>query len=305
MQGIPPPPLAVKINDTIEQGHAMRFGMLAASCVLALISPATAQLTVYISADMEGIAGLSATDDPLGRRLMTAEVNAAVRGAFEGGATRVVVNDAHGSHANLLQDELDPRVTLLRGSLKPYGMVQGLDSTTNAVVFIGYHGRAGSSGSFAAHTGSGRVADVRVNGTSLGEGGLNTFFAAWYGVPVVFISGDAVAVEQIRTLVPTAEGVPVKQGIWNRAVQTMLPDSAQAAIQRGVASALRVRRARFIPPVEPPFEVEMEFTSHLYADIAEGIPGLRRMDYTTVAFTTDEFPAAYRMVRVLYKHLTP
>lgn len=283
----------------------MRLGTLAASCLLAIATPATAQLTVYVSADMEGIAGLSATDDPIGRRLMTAEVNAAVRGAFEGGATRVVVNDAHGSHANLLQDELDPRITLLRGSLKPYGMVQGLDSGMHAVVFIGYHGRAGSSGSFAAHTGSGRVADVRVNGASMGEGGLNTLFAAWHGVPVIFISGDAVAVEQIRALVRTVEGVSVKTGIWDSAVHTMLPDSAQAAIQRGVAAALRMRRARFIPPVEPPFEVEMEFTSHLYADIAEGIPGVRRVDYTTVAFSTGEYPAAYRMIRVLYKHLTP
>lgn len=283
----------------------MRFGILGMLSLLALGGPATAQITVYISADMEGVAGLSATDDPIGRRLMTAEVNAAVRGAFEGGASRVVVNDAHGSHANLLQEELDPRVTLLRGSLKPYGMVEGLDSSMNAVIFIGYHGRAGSSGSFAAHTGSGRVADVRVNGASLGEGGLNTLFAAWYGVPVIFVSGDAVAVEQVRALTRTAEGAAVKEGIWNSAVRTISPDSAQAAIQRGVAAALRIRRARFVPPVEPPFEVEMEFTSHLYADIAEGIPGVRRVNYTTVAFATDEFPAAYRMVRVLYKHLTP
>jgi D-amino peptidase len=184
-------------------------------------------------------------------------------------------------------------------------MVEGLDSTISAVVFIGYHGRAGSAGSFAAHTGSGRVGDVRVNGVSLGEGGLNTMFAAWFGVPVVFVSGDVVAVQQIRDLIRTVEGQAVKTGIWDNAVRTMLPDSAQAAIQRGVSAALRMRRARFIPTVETPFEVEMEFTSHLYADIAEGIPGVRRVDYTTVAFTTDEYPAAYRMIRVLYKHLTP
>ncbi len=103
--------------------------------------PLAAQ-SVYISADMEGVAGLSATDDPLGRRLMTAEVNAAIAGAFDAGATRVVVNDAHGGHNNLLLDALDPRVTLLRGSLKPYGMMQGLDDSFDAVMFIGYHGKA-------------------------------------------------------------------------------------------------------------------------------------------------------------------
>ena len=92
--------------------------------------PVTAQtpLRVYISADMEGIGGLSATDDGLGRKLMTEEVNAAIAGAFAGGAMEVVVNDAHGSHTNLLQDLLDPRATLFRGSLKPYGMMQGLES---------------------------------------------------------------------------------------------------------------------------------------------------------------------------------
>jgi len=144
-------------------------------------------LSVYISADMEGISGLSSTDDPLGPRFMTREVNAAIAGAFNAGAVRVVVNDAHGSHTNLLQDQLDPRVTLIRGALKPFGMMQGLDSSFSAVLFVGFHGKANSPGGFAAHTGSGIVADLRINGASLGEGGMNTLYAAWYGVPVAFI----------------------------------------------------------------------------------------------------------------------
>ena len=264
--------------------------------------PLAAQ-SVYISADMEGVAGLSATDDPLGRRLMTAEVNAAIAGAFDAGATRVVVNDAHGGHNNLLLDALDPRVTLLRGSLKPYGMMQGLDDSFDAVMFIGYHGKAGSRGGFAAHTGSGRTADLRVNGVSVGEGGMNAFYAAWYGVPVIFLSGDSLAVAEMQALIPGLHGAAVKTGIWNQAVHTLTPDSATAAIRRGAAAAVRAS-APSQPSLRPPFSVEFEYSSALYADIAEGIPWLERIGPRTVRYTVDEYPAAYRMIRVLYKHLT-
>lgn len=260
-------------------------------------------MAVYISADMEGVAGLSATDDPLGRRLMTAEVNAAIAGAFDAGASEVVVNDAHGSHTNLIQDELDPRVTLIRGDLKPYGMMQGLDSSFAAVVFVGFHGKAGSLGGFAAHTGSGRVADLRVNGVSLGEGGMNALYAAWYGVPVAFISGDSLAVDQMREVTPDVAGVAVKTGIWNRAVRTQSPDSATAAIRRGVADALRRRHRP--AAIRSPFAVELRYASSVSADVAEGIPGVSRVAPTTVGFSVDEYPAAYRMIRVLYKHLRP
>ncbi len=215
----------------------------------------------------------------------------------------MAVNDAHGGHNNLLQDQLDPRATLLRGDLKPYGMMQGLDSSFSAVVFVGYHAKAGSRNGFLAHTGSGRTADLRVNGVSVGEGGMNALFAAWYGVPVVFVSGDSLAVEQMRDLIPDIGGASVKTGIWNRAVWTLSPDSAQAAIRRGVTAALRGDPGRQ-PAAIPPFRVELRYTSDLYADIAEGIPSVDRVDATTVGFTVDRYPAAYRMIRVLYTHLS-
>jgi D-amino peptidase len=281
--------------------------LLAVAFALSTVPTAGAQrrpLSVYISADMEGIAGLSSTDDPLGPRFMTGEVNAAIAGAFNAGAVRVVVNDAHGSHANLLVDLLDPRVTLIRGSLKPYGMMQGLDSSFSAVVFVGYHGRARTPGGFAAHTGSGIVADLRINGTSVGEGGMNTLFAAWHGVPVAFISGDSLAIAQQRSQTPTVAGVTVKTGIWDRAVRSLSPDSSRAAIHRGVEQALRAALPR-VTAVTRPVTVELEYSTALYAEVAEGIPGVRRMGYSTVTFSTPDYPAAYRMIRVLYRHLQP
>lgn len=261
---------------------------------------------VYISGDMEGVAGLSDTEDPLGRRLMTLEVNAAIAGAFAGGATRVVVNDAHGSHDNLLQDLLDQRATLIRGDLKPFGMMEGLDSSFAAVVFIGYHARAGVPEAFAAHTGSGRVADLRINGRSVGEGGMNVLYAAWYGVPVVFASGDSLAVEELRSLLPGLAGVAVKQGIWGRAVRSLSPDSSQAAIRRGVAAAVStLGGAPALPGGSRTYRVELEYSAALYADIAAGIPGVRRVGPRTVQFESDRYPSAYRLIRLLYKHLSP
>lgn len=275
--------------------------------VLLLGSAPLAGQTVYISADMEGIAGLSATDDPAGRALMTGEVNAAIAGAFEGGARAVVVNDAHGSHANLIQSDLDARATLIRGDLKPYGMMQGLESDMLGVVFIGYHGRAGSAGSFAAHTGSGAVADLVVNGRQVGEGGMNTLYAAWFGVPVIFVSGDSVAVVQAQELSPYARGAAVKAGIWNRAVRSMSPETARRAIREGTAAAVEAALRSRPQPTRPavPVVVQLRYTDPLRADIAVGIPGVDRADHTAVRFQTQAYPEAYRMIRVLYKHVRP
>ena len=272
---------------------------------LLIAAPVQAQreMRVYIAADMEGIAGLSATDDPAGRALMTGEVNAAIEAAFEAGAVEVVVNDAHGGHNNLIQEALDQRVRLLRGNLKPYGMMEGLDERFTHVLFIGFHAKAGEDG-FAAHTGSGLTADLKVNGMSVGEGGMNALYAAWYDVPVVFVSGDQAAIDEMTAMIPGLTGVAVKEGTWTRSVNTMSPDSARAAIHRGVLSALRAEPPGR-PAIRPPFSVEFTYPRRLNAEIAMGIPWLERVDETTVGFEVDEYPAAYRLIRLLYKHLQP
>ncbi|MBI4501886.1 MAG: M55 family metallopeptidase [Gemmatimonadetes bacterium] len=259
-------------------------------------------LAVYLNADMEGVAGISATDDPDAKRFMTEEVNAAIAGAFAVGAQRVVVNDGHGGHNNLLMDRLDPRVVSFRGALKPYGMMEGLDSSFSAVVFQGSHAMAGSTGAFLAHTGSGAVEELKINGVAVGEPGMNALYAAWYGVPVVFISGDSGAVSQLKQLVPGTVGVPVKWGIWNRAARMLSPDSARAAIRRGVEQALRAPRPA-LPALRPPFRFELTYSSSTMADVAEGIPGVRRTGPATVTFETQTYPAGYRLFRVLYRHL--
>ena len=170
---------------------------VSATAIVLLAAPSSAQQgkKVFISADMEGISGISASDQlsasgaeyNRSRKLMAEDVNAAVRGGRRGGATEIVVNDSHGSMRNLRLEDLDPQVRLISHSFKKSGMMEGLDETFDAVIFVGYHAKAGHPAGLFAHTGSGIVRDVRVNGQSLGEGGLNTMVAASYGVPVVLV----------------------------------------------------------------------------------------------------------------------
>ena len=214
---------------------------------------------VYISVDMEGISGVVGDDQTSAgqpeygrsRKLMAEDANAAIRGAFEGGATEVVVNDSHGSQRNLLPEDLDPRARLISHSFKRHGMVEGLDETFDAVIFVGYHAKADSPRGLFAHTGSGVVKDVQVNGRSAGEGGLNTLMAHWYGVPVVMITGDDVAVEQQKEWTPSIRGVVVKRAINMRAVEGKSPAEARRDIQGAAKEASprhRSRRAIGNPP---------------------------------------------------------
>src|SRR6058998_1848681 len=162
-------------------------------------------MEVYISIDMEGVAGIAhlqqvmrgAGDFERSRRLMTEEANAAVAGAFEGGASGVVVNDSHGDMYNLLAEELDPRAELVLGSPKvPGSMMQGFGFEFGVALFLGYHAAAGTEAAVLDHTYAGRLLyEVRVNGAPVGEAEVNAALAGTYGVPVGLVAGDDKACE--------------------------------------------------------------------------------------------------------------
>ncbi|PHX98091.1 MAG: hypothetical protein CK531_00140 [Gemmatimonadetes bacterium] len=232
-----------------------RFGLLLALCTastsLVAQQPArqAARLKVFISVDMEGLAGVvtgpnvssNGPDYPHFRAIMAAETNAAIDGAFRGGATEVLVRDSHGSKENLLPGDLDPRARLLRGvSSGPKNMMEGLDSTFSAVAFVGYHAKAGTPNAILEHTSTGNVVDFSINGVSLPEGGYNALVAGLYGVPVVFIAGDRAVVDQIRGLVGPIDGVAVKDEIGD-ASNGMSPKAAQDEIRRTVQRAVTNR----------------------------------------------------------------
>jgi D-amino peptidase len=218
----------------------------------ALAASASAQargVKVFISVDMEGLAGVvtgsdvspGGVDYPHFRAIMAAETNAAIDGAFRGGATEVLVRDSHGAKQNILPNDLDPRAKLLRGqSTGPKNMMEGIDSTFDALVYIGYHAKAGTPGAILEHTSTGNVVDMAINGVSLPEGGYNALVAGLYGVPVVFVAGDRAVVDQIRGLVGPIEGVAVKQEIGDASLG-LSPKQAQEEIRRGVERAVRNR----------------------------------------------------------------
>ena len=282
-------------------------------CVL-LASPVTAQTgrKVYISVDMEGISGVSGDDQTSAgaaeygraRKLMGEDANAAIRGAFAAGATQVLVNDSHGGQRNLLPEDLDPRASLISHSFKRYGMMEGLDETFDAVVFVGYHAKADAPRGLFAHTGSGVVRDLQINGRSVGEGGMNAALAAWYGVPVVAVSGDDVAVAEIKDVVPSIRGVVVKRAINVRAVELMPLARARAAIEEGVKAGVS-SATKTAPQRQASYRIQMQYRNFTFPEVLTAFREIESIAPDTVAFTRPTMPEAYRLIRVLYRFINP
>jgi len=269
------------------------------------------RIKVFISADMEGISGIVHSDQTSAggseygraRKLMTDEVNAAIDGALMGGATEIIVNDSHGSMRNLILEELHPPARLISNFFKPMGMMQGLDQSFNAVFFIGYHAKAGSPVGVLAHTGSGAVADLKINGVSVGEAGMNIHAAGALGVPVVLITGDQVAVAQAKELVDNIEGVVVKQAIGTQAAELVHPEQSHKMIREAARNVVQ-RLSEFKPyRLPPPYRFEITFSNTSLADIAEQIPTVARQGPRTVEYMTQDYLQGYRLLRVLYRYL--
>lgn len=268
---------------------------------------------VLISVDMEGVGGIvhaaecrpGDADYERSRQLMTAEVNAAIRGVLAAEAqARIVVADAHGPFRNIRPEDLDRRARLIRGKPRELTMMAGLrragaDPAGDAVILIGYHGRAGSASSVIAHTFSDAIADVRVGGRSLGEIGLNAALAGAYGAPVVLLSGDDTAGAELRELVPEATTVQVKQALGQFAAECLHPAEACEAIERAVPEAVAHRAT--VPPlrIAGPVEIEIDVAGPHIADHALLISGARRLAGRTVAFTATDYHEVYRLARLV------
>lgn len=258
--------------------------------------PPAGKLKVFISVDMEGVSGLINWDEtsqggpdyPLFRKLMTAETNAAIAGALEAGATEIVVRDAHDSARNILPDMLRPEARLIREWNGPLSMMEGIDKTYDAVVFVGYHARAGTPDAVLKHTMSLSLYDVILNGVRMPEGGWNAAIAGYFDVPVVFLSGDSAICRQIREIVGNVETVAVKDGI-GKAASMIHPARAQEMIQNGVAAALRNLKA--YKPYKPsaPYKLEIVFTDENQAQRASWVPGAVRTGERSVTFTSADF----------------
>ena len=291
----------------------MRARLFPTIVLLALAGSADAQQTlkVYISVDMEGIAGVvsnaqaGGTDYEWARPLMLAETNAAIAAAFEAGATDVVVNDSHGSHTNLRADLLDRRATLITGTPTPMGMVEGLDASFDAVMLIGFHGHANQIDAVMGHTYSHALRHVLINGREVGEYGTAGMVAGYYKVPVVFVSGDKVFAEEARKFFPGVEALAVKEGIGFTAAKTLHPTVARERITAGVKTAL-ARRSQMTPVnITAPITLQVELSIASDADAAMFVPGMERVDGSTVRYRAPDALAAYkvsRLIRMLARH---
>lgn len=259
---------------------------------------------------MEGITGVVHWDQvspnhaeyPRFRRLMTADVNAAIRGAFEGGATEVVVSDGHAYGRNILIEELDPRARLNSGTPSPLSMVQGVDQGVNGVIFIGYHARIGQAYAILEHTWSDeRVANVWINGELFGEIGLNAAVSGHFSVPVIMISGDQTACAEATALLGQVETAIVKQASSRMAAELLPPQVAQQKIQAAASQAAR-RLAKGQAPkplrVPDPITLAVEFVQSEMADKAALLPGARRKE-RHLEYTAHDMITIYAAFRTL------
>jgi D-amino peptidase len=260
-------------------------------------------VVVYISIDMEGVAGVVHVDQTRregrdyerARRWMTAEANAAIAGAFDGGATAVLVNDSHGDMRNLVLDELDPRVELISGALKPLSMVQGITAEAACALFIGYHAGAGSRAGILDHTMYGRVvARLRVGGADWNETALNAAACGALGVPVALVTGDRTTCAQATQLLGEVATVAVKDAITRYAARTILPVVACDRIRAAAREAVRRPPKPFQPPA--PFELELDFVNSACADAAELVPATRRVSGLTCGYRA---PDAATLIQVI------
>lgn len=266
-------------------------------------------MKVLISADIEGIAGVFNPQQThagngeyeQARRWMTLEANAAIEGAFAGGASAVWVNDSHGGFNNLLLDALDPRARAILGKPRMLGMMAGLEHAPDLVFMIGYHAMAGSHGVLAHTINSFAFARVLVDGVEIGEAGLYGAVAAEYGAQVALLTGDDVFEQETRQRFPEAAFVVVKEARGRASADTLSParsralirDAARAAVERHLSAPTRTACTAEPPRVRT---CELHVQSSGLADLFAQWPAIERVSACTLRFSAS---SAEHLVRTL------
>ena len=287
---------------------------LCSNLVIPVAADSQEQVKLFISVDLEGIGGVGSPlmtssggkDYGTSRRYLTEEVNSVVAAIFEHvPSADILVNDSHGDHQNVLHGELDPRVSYIQGSIKPLGMVQGLDSSFDGAIFLGYHAKAGDPDGFLAHTGSGSVKGLWLNDVEVGEGGMNAAFAGSFGVPVILVSGDSAAAAELGQLLGS-ETVTTKTAETPSSARLLHPDVVRVMLRETTKIALdRLRSDGFSPlAIGSPVEIRMRFASTTHVDVLQSIPGMSKVDGYTVRYTARSMDEAYRLIRLMYRFVS-
>ncbi len=264
-------------------------------------------MKILISVDIEGVAGVYHPEQvragnpeyERARRLMADEANAAVAGAFDGGAAEVFVNDSHGGFRNMPPDLLDPRAQAIQGKPRYLSMVAGVELGMDGVCFIGYHARSRAHGILAHTINSFAFSRIALNGREMGEAGIYGALAGAYGVPVIAASGDDAFIAETRELFSQAAFVQTKRATGAHSGISLSPERACQAIREGVAQAVaQARTGRAAEPlrIEGAVTVDLQAQSVALADLFCQWPAMERTTPDALRFTAPDTESAVRML---------
>ena len=269
-------------------------------------------MKVWISSDMEGVAGIVDWDQcrpgspnhALGCALLLGEVNAAIEGAIAGGATEIVLNDSHSTMANLDPRLLAGGTRYLSGRHKPLYMMEGLDASFDAAFLVGYHGSISGAPSTLSHTYNPEVvAEARLGGLEVGESGINALVAAHHSVPFALVTGDEATWEQTAPFAPTAEHVTTKRSITRGSAESLHPaESCRRIRQAAERAVVAVAAGRAEPPViERPAVLELTLQTGDMAEVGSWVRGAERSAERRLRIAGDDLLGVYRaFVAVTY-----
>ena len=265
-------------------------------------------MKIFISADMEGISGIVAGEECSGndkdyaewRKTMTLEVNAAIEGALEAGATEILVNDSHGGGRNLVAELLHPEAMISRGQPLP-SMVAPLDGSYAAALLIGYHAKRGTACAILDHTYSPAYHRILINGREFGELGMAAAYAGHYATPIAFVSGDDKLEAEARDFIPWAGAVATKYATGQRSARCLSPQKAREKIRQGVAQALRHRDKLKPFVVPPPLVLDVEFANAASVDQAICLRGVERTGARSVRSVFQEFPEVAKLLTMMVR----
>jgi|TARA_B110000438_G_scaffold45280_1_gene45359 D-amino peptidase len=263
---------------------------------------------IFISADLEGVVG-AVTGEQLGpggfeynrfREFMTAEVNAAIKAAKSAGATEILVADSHGNGQNLLIEKLPKDVKLIRSWPRPLGMMEGIDSSFDGVIFTGYHASTDNLEGVRAHTfSSAHLTSLKVNGKIMTEGSWNAAVAGEFGVPVIMISGDDAAVNEVKSLIGNAEGAIVKESISFHSAKSLHPEAAYDLIAEKTLYAVKNIKKYKPYKIKGPITVSVAFKNYQPSQILSYLKMFNRIDSHTIEFKAKNMIEASHIMRVV------
>jgi D-amino peptidase len=314
--------MALVSNNLMRNGETLMTKTLFTIALLA-IAPAQGawaqdedpveerDLKIYISADMEGVTGVVSGDQlspgafeyERFRGFMTAEVNATIDAARAAGATEFLISDSHGNGQNLLIEQLPDDVTIVRSWPRELGMMEGIDESFDGVIFIGFHSSTANTRGVRAHTmSSANVTDIRLNGMSMSEGSMNAAIAGHFGVPVIMISGDDVAVAETQVIVGDMEGAVVKWAKGFHSAETLTPEAGYEVIRTRTNAALD-RIEDFEPYVlDTPIELELSLKHYRPVELLAYLPNVERVNSHTIRFVGQDMIEISKFLEVALEY---